>query len=243
MITACGLEIGGLVLIIGPVLMMVLMHSVGGDGWHDAGLSLNLRSTWRWYVFSLLAYPVTISVVIGTGVMLGLTTLNLKGVELIDALVVGISSQLLPRLIFAACEELGWRGYLEPQLTRSGVADLSRHIIVGIIWSLWHIPLILSTTYTQIPYLIFFPLFFMGVVITAVTYGQLRKASGTVWTSVLMHGVGNAFTWSIIQNDLVTIEYTVLANIAPEGVFMMVLWGGLGWVLLSRAAKDRRADA
>jgi len=66
-----------------------------------------------------------------------------------------------------------------------------------------------------------------------------KVAQVTKWTSVLMHGVGNAVAWALIQNDLVTIEYKVLANIAPEGVFMMVLWAVMGWVVMKGSAPAR----
>ena len=38
-----GHEIGALVLVLGPVLMMLLLRFFAGDGFKDAGLSLNLN--------------------------------------------------------------------------------------------------------------------------------------------------------------------------------------------------------
>ena len=40
-------------------------------------------------------------------------------------------------------EELGWRGYLLPKLTK-GLSKFSATIITGLIWGIWHIPIILS---------------------------------------------------------------------------------------------------
>lgn len=234
LISNAGLAAGGLVFIIGPILMMVLLRSLGGDGWQDAGLALDLRSKWRWYAFSLLAYPITISIVLLLGSVLGVSRLTLDTMPFAATLLTGVLSQLIPRLLLAVAEEWGWRGYLEPRLAAAGVPDLPRHLLVGVVWASWHVPLILTTDYTDLDYATFFPLFAVGVITTALVYGQVRKVSGTVWTSVLMHGVGNAVAWALIQHHMVVIDNKMLANIAPEGVFMFLLWGGAGWWLLRR---------
>ncbi len=236
LITNAGQEAGGLVFILGPILMMILLRTFGGDGWRDAGLHLDLRSKWPWYVFSVLAYPVSIGLVLSLGTAIGLTTLTLDTSAFVPALLFGVLSQLIPRLLLATCEEWGWRGYLEPRLAAAGFTDLPRHLLVGVVWASWHVPLILTTDYTSLDHVVFFPLFVIGVITTALVYGQLRSASGTVWTSVLMHGVGNAVAWALLQNELVVINNKVLANIAPEGVFMFLLWGGIAWWMFKRSA-------
>jgi len=98
--------------------------------------------------------------------------------------------------------------------------------------AVWHFPLIFSTTYTEIGYPIFLPIFVVGVIVAAIVYGQLRRASGTVWTAVVMHGIGNAFAWAILQSKLITVNNALVANIAPEGLLMMALWMALGWRML-----------
>lgn len=236
-ITATVSEAGGLIFILSPLAMAVLLRFFGGDGWGDAGLSLKLQTNWHWYLFSLLIYPISFVVVIGLGMILGVTQFNGDVVALLPAFGAGFATQLIPRMIFALCEEWGWRGYLEPRLAALGVPNLQRHGLVGLIWAVWHVPLILSTHYTKLPYAIFFPIFVVGVVVAAVVYGQVRQASGTVWTAVLLHGIANAVAWAILQNNLVLINNKLLANIAPESILMIALWGALaGWMLFRRKA-------
>lgn len=234
LVTAAGNEIGGLLFILSPLLMMVLLRFFGGDGWQDAGLGLYLRGNWRWYLFSLLAYPSTMVITIIIGVLLGVTQLNGSLASLFQSLLTGFAAQLLPRTIFALFEEWGWRGYLEPRLAALNVPDLTRHLWVGSIWSIWHFPLIFSTDYTEIPYTLFLPLFVIGTLVAAIVYGQLRKVSGTVWTAVLMHGSANTVAWAIIQNNSITFTNKLLAYIAPESVVMLILWGLLAWWMLHR---------
>lgn len=242
-VTATVGEAGALIFAISPMLMAVLLRSLGGDGWKDAGLRPNLRKSWRWYLFSLLAYPVTIAMVVLLGLVAGMITANRPLDVLLPALVVGMAAQLLPRMLFALFEEWGWRGYLEPRLAALGMPDLRRHLLVGLIWAVWHFPLIVSTDYTEVPLTIFLPLFVVGVTLTAIVYGQLRKASGTVWTSVLIHGVGNTVLWASVQSDLIAVNNKILAQPAPEGVLMIALWGALAWWALSRKSLKRSRQA
>mgnify|MGYP003382610031 FL=1 len=231
-ITASGNEIGGLIFIVSPMLMMVLLRFFGGDGWKDAGLRPNIKESWQWYLFSLFVYPIVMTMVIMLGVMSGVTRMNGDLNSLLPLFIAGFAVQLMPRMIFAVFEEWGWRGYLEPRLVALGVPDLRRHLFVGAVWALWHFPLVLSTAYTEIPYAIFFPLFVVAIIVTAIVYGQLREASGTVWTSVVMHGIGNAFGWAIIQNDLLTVNNKLLANPTPESIVSIVMMSLLGWWML-----------
>ncbi len=231
-ITTSGNEIGGLIFIISPILMMVLLRSFGGDGWKDAGLSPNIKENWHWYLFSLLVYPVIMTMIIVLGIILGVTKVNGNLNSLLPVFIAGFAVQLIPRMIFAMFEEWGWRGYLEPRFVALGIPDTRRHLFVGSVWALWHFPLILSTDYTEIPYAIFFPFFVVAVILTAIIYGQLRKASGTVWTCVVMHGIGNAFGWAILQNNLLTFNNKLLANPAPESILSIMIFGVLGWWML-----------
>ena len=119
-------------------------------------------------------------------------------------------------------EEWGWRGYLEPRLAALGVPDPRRHL-----------PIILSPGYTEIPYAIYFPLFAIAVILAAIVYGQLQKASGTVWTSVLIHGIANTFGSAINQNNLMTLNNKLLAGgSGPESILSILLWGALAWWML-----------
>ena len=234
-------EIGGLVFIVGPILMAVLLRFFAGDGWQDAGLALQLKDSWRWYLFSVLVYPVIIVLVIGIGMVLGVTELNGSLASMLPLLLAGMGAQLVPRMVYSMFEEWGWRGYMEPRLLVMGVPDLQRHFFVGFIWAIWHFPLILATPYTETPYVIYLPIFVVGTMFTAVVYGQMRKASRTVWTSVLMHGVANTFLWAIIENDLVTFNNKVLAD-AADSILMIGVWAVLAWWIYAKRRPSTNAE-
>src|SRR6185437_12679804 len=90
-------------------------------------------------------------------------------------------------------EELGWRGFLVPQLAKvmpfGGVALTS-----GIIWSLWHYPLILMANYHGAGptwySLICFTVMVIGI---AFLFAWMRLKSASVWTGMFLHASHNIF--------------------------------------------------
>lgn len=227
-IMAYGHEVGALILVLGPVVMMLVLRFFAGDGFEDAGLSLKFNKNWRWYLFSFILPFIMIVIVIALGMLFGVTTLNDEQDKFVSVLFLGMATQFIPRIFLSICEEWGWRGYLEPRLAMLGVPDLQRHLLVGFIWAIWHFPLIIATPYTEIPLYIFLPFFVVGLMISAIVYGQILKASGSVWTAVLIHGVANTFIWAIIDKDLLHFNNKLLAYPAPESVLMILVMGSIG---------------
>ena len=104
---------------------------------------------------------------------------------------------VLMTLTFSLGEELGWRGYLLPQL--SSVGRTRALVVVGLIWAAWHMPLIFLTPlyHSAGNRLIVLPLF-VGTLITAsFVFGYLRILSGSVWPASLAHSVHNV-AWSTL---------------------------------------------
>src|SRR5262245_11519987 len=91
----------------------------------------------------------------------------------------------------AAGEELGWRGYV---LTRLIDAGVPRPVLAsGLIWGLWHVPLILGGAYLAGPPPLLAAALFMA---TATAFGfvfaRLRLETGSVWPAVALHAAWNA---------------------------------------------------
>lgn len=93
--------------------------------------------------------------------------------------------------IAALGEELGWRGWLLPKLMPLGT--LPAVLISGVIWGLWHAPVILlGYNYPGVPgWLALSCMTAMCVVLGAVL-AWTRLRSGSVWPAALGHGAINA---------------------------------------------------
>ncbi len=97
-------------------------------------------------------------------------------------------------LVLAAGEEIGWRGYM---LTRLIDAGVRRPVLAsGLIWSLWHVPLVLAGIYAAGPS----PALSAALIVVSITsfgyvISRLRLETGSVWPAIVLHAAWN----SIIQ--------------------------------------------
>jgi uncharacterized protein len=94
--------------------------------------------------------------------------------------------------IGALGEELGWRGFLFPELNR--VLGFHRAALFsGAIWAVWHWPLLLCGGYNAgTPMLYALPCLTVMTISTGITSGWLRMRSGSIWPCFVMHSVHNA---------------------------------------------------
>jgi membrane protease YdiL (CAAX protease family) len=92
--------------------------------------------------------------------------------------------------LFAVGEELGWRGYLFPKLLPLG--QRRAIILSGVIWGLWHAPVILQGhNYPEHPYLgVFLMVGFCLLLGAILCWFYLRTRSP--WAPALAHGAINA---------------------------------------------------
>ncbi|MGB9673158.1 MAG: lysostaphin resistance A-like protein [Anaerolineales bacterium] len=92
--------------------------------------------------------------------------------------------------IFAIGEELGWRGFLLPQLLPLGQGKAI--LLSGAIWGIWHAPAIIQGhNYPNHPYLgVFLMIIFCILMGTLLSWLYLRTQSP--WAPALAHGTLNA---------------------------------------------------
>lgn len=112
---------------------------------------------------------------------------------LLAAIVVsGLFAGITINALLAFGEEAGWRGYLLRQF--HGQPFISTAIFIGIIWGLWHAPLILlGHNYPQHPVLGVFFMMAMCIPLTIIIQ-YVRLKSGSVIVAAIMHGTLNALS-------------------------------------------------
>ena len=102
---------------------------------------------------------------------------------------------LAPMLNTVSCfgEEFGWRGYLQPKLMPLG--GRKAVLLTGLIWGVWHWPIILmghnyGTDYFGAPFL--GPLAMVWFTIAlSVIFGWVTIKAASVWPAVIAHGAIN----------------------------------------------------
>lgn len=116
---------------------------------------------------------------------------SLAQISLIAQAVEAFSIGIVINMVFTFGEEFGWRGYLLPRLAPLG--GLPAAILVGLIWGLWHAPLIVMDGYNYPghPWLgvLMMTLFCVSL---SMVFTWLRFRSGSTWTTVLAHAAFNA---------------------------------------------------
>lgn len=92
--------------------------------------------------------------------------------------------------VFGFGEELGWRGYLLPKLMPLG--KKAAYILIGLIWAVWHLPLIaIGFTYPSSPLLGF--ILFAGLTTTFGVYlNEMTLAHESTILAGWIHGVFNS---------------------------------------------------
>jgi membrane protease YdiL (CAAX protease family) len=215
-----GTSAGALLFVLSPLLMAVGLRTIGREGWADAGLRLGRER--GWYAVALLLFPVLLLVPVVVGALLGDVELAPGAGERFAVL---FATGLVARLAFAAFEELGWRGYLEPRLAALGVPALRRHLAVGVLWAVWHVPYIVAfgDGYTELPLALQLPLFTIAVLAMAVIWGVARDRTGSVWPAVLGHGMANAVAFPLLAADVVVTDTPLFFGARPESLVVLPL--------------------
>ncbi|MGO1917733.1 MAG: lysostaphin resistance A-like protein [Brevibacterium aurantiacum] len=86
-------------------------------------------------------------------------------------------------------EEVGWRGWLLTSLRPLGTWPAL--LIVGVIWGLWHAPLILLGYNFSRPDITGLAFMVGGCVMVGILFGWLRLRTGSVWPAVAAHAALN----------------------------------------------------
>jgi membrane protease YdiL (CAAX protease family) len=90
-------------------------------------------------------------------------------------------------------EEIGWRGFLVPELVKQ-MSYTKLSLLIGIIWAAWHSPLLLFADYnagTNRWYAM--GCFTVMIVSNSFIFAWLRLKSGSLWTAAVLHASHNLF--------------------------------------------------
>lgn len=97
-------------------------------------------------------------------------------------------------------EEIGWRGFLVPELARQ-MSYTKLSLLSGIIWAAWHSPVLLFADYnagTNRWYAL--SCFTVMVISSSFIFAWIRLKSGSLWPAALLHGAHNLFVQVIFDN-------------------------------------------
>lgn len=205
-------SLGMLIWLVTPLICTILLRSFGGDGWEEAGFSLNFKNNKKLYLTSFLVYPLVTMIVIFLGLMtqgIRVTDVKVEFTAYLGILLTQIGTQFIKNIF----EESVWRAYLTNQLIKLRLSDLKLYLIVGLIWWIWHLPYImkfLSEREIQntlpVGRLTFFLIGTITVICWTVMYTEIFRLTKSLWPLVIMHTMEDAVINPLLLLGLVMVE-------------------------------------
>jgi membrane protease YdiL (CAAX protease family) len=196
----------------GPMLAAMIAARVEGTGVRALFRPLG---TWRvgagWYL-AALALPGAIFVV-------GAALYNALGHQ--EPLVYPPDQPafLAAAVVFPFGEEVGWRGFALPRL-RDRHGPLAASALIGVVWTLWHVPMLTLQGVSPWLYAVFVPFMVGGSVLFTWIYQHTR---GSLLLAVLTHvgahlnNPGHAMPGRATPMVIHTVAYAVLAVVLVVG--------------------------
>ena len=195
-----------------PAAASVVARLVLREGFADVSFRFGGRRTFRMILLALV-FPIIIGLVAygiawatglaqfdpkpaGSGWLYGLfvgdtaSPVTIFVVMIAKAVTIGT----ILSAVYAFGEELGWRGYM---LTRLIDAGVPRPVLAsGLIWGLWHTPVILAGMYVAIPHgsssVVTTVLFMVQITSNGFVIARMRLETGSIWPALAQHAAWNS---------------------------------------------------
>ena len=237
-----------------PALANVLSRLLTKEGGKDLLLSMKLRGNRKYLLFAMIV-PVLagITAAVSTALFIlpsGALVEMFKNMSSADFItgVLNLLATSVIMILFGFGEEFGWRGYLTPKLS-SLMPEWAAVIVSGIIWGLWHAPIIAcghnyGTDYPSYPWggIGIMCLFCVaaGFFLTSLT-----KASGSVVPASLAHitintassGIASSMLSEVSIRNLNSMYSFQFSMIFTASVLFYVILGGIIISVINNSTK------
>lgn len=121
-------------------------------------------------------------------------------------------------IIGGGLEEIGWRGFLQPELQKKLPSFIST-LIVGVIWSAWHLPLWFMPGSNQAS--MNFLWFLISALALSFLLAEIYSATKSIFLCIIFHALINSF-WDVFVADTevlsacFTLMFSIIIFIAFE---------------------------
>jgi len=192
------------------IAAFVVRKWITGEGFADAGLKPRLRKGWSYYLYALLFPVIVLPIAVALWAMAKTAQPDLSVLSLESVLPLLVMALVMTLFYFG--EEFGWRGYL--QLRLAPERPLVAAALTGLIWGVWHYPMVLLGFLGPVNMLALL-LYPINSVFISIFYGWLRARSESVWPVCLAHAVEDSITSGML-------------GLLMPGVPLILAWGGYG---------------
>lgn len=216
-----------------PLITSLLLRVFAGDGWDDIGFMPRFKENIKWYIISFIIFPIITFIVMLIGYISGWIDISAFNIQSFFTVFIG---GFLLQFVKNFFEESVWRGYLTSKLLKLGIKDFWLYIIIGVVWSCWHMAY----------YLVFLPLneiqailavnrltFFFIAIVTlvgwAVMYTEIYRLTKSIWPLVILHMVEDTLINPLILGGYIKITPGKEIFISPIiGIITTMLYLAVG---------------
>lgn len=226
--------LGMLIWLISPLLAVILLRTLGGEGWKNSGFALHLRRHKTLYLLALLIYPAVTALTLVLGIASGGLRFNTATLSLTAYLGL-FATQLGMQFVKNIFEESVWRGYLTHHLLERQWSDWKIYFGVGVIWWLWHLPYVLiflpeSEIMSVLPVgrVAFFAIGMIVVICWTVMYTEIYRMTRSIWPLVIMHTLEDAIINPLLIHKVVEMEgnaafiFSLSVGLLPTALYLAI---------------------
>lgn len=151
-------------------------------------------------------------------------------------ILIAATALMIPGILSALGEEIGWRGLLVPELAKTTTFTRTA-LLSGIIWVIWHLPLILFSDYNNgVPAWFGITCFAVMVMGFSFVFAWLRMKSGSLWVAVLLHASHNVWIKNVFTP--LTSNIGITAYIIDEfGIALVIAFALLALYFWTKRAE------
>lgn len=235
-----------------PAIATIIVRKwVTHEGFTDAGLRPHLRRTWPYYLFAAILPLFVVGVIVVLALVLGASQPDFSLHRALRVLVPGVqvsfgpfsSGAVLLIIVFQSLlvgipfvtfiswgEEFGWRSYLQIRLLSH--RPLLAALATGLIWGIWHYPLILMGYERFENVFVGLVTFPMNTILLAIIFGWLRRKTGSIWSASMAHAATNDLGALLINNLFLGGPHFLLVSYV--GVLAWIPLGAVcAWIILT----------
>lgn len=236
------------------IATFVVRKWITREGFADAGLGLDVRK-WPYFIVGWLLPLLVVGWIAIAAALLGLGAPDFslaRGIKYISMstgvpahvpshpwlllCVLPVSAIFATPLLFG--EEFGWRGYLQLRLFPDW--PVLSAVVTGVIWGVWHYPLLLRGYNFPDHRLAGIMVFTVSTVFISIIFGWLFQKTGSIWASSLAHSATN-----VIGGQLTVLLFGGGASfvlVAYVGILGLVPLGALSaWIVATGQLKPANA--
>lgn len=173
----------------GPLFGVLMAKKLTRTGGLEDNRSVRDQQQAKWFAFVFL-YPI---IIFGAALLVSLVVTGFSQ---------GLAEPTMPywflpvfflfQLVTSGIEEVGWRGYLQPVLQKKYIAE-KVCLIVGILWSIWHYPLLIYMNWSLGPFVVVLTLagYTMLTIPQAYVLGFVYNSTKSLLWCIVLHAWAN----------------------------------------------------